>query len=355
MSVNAKSPPKGNEVRFVVVGAGHMGGNHIKKIKSIGERIGARVSVIVEPDELRATAIAREFPEAMRPKTISNLGLLPQVGQDHYPDAAIVAVPASIHVETTSACLAKGLHTLVEKPLGFSALDCRDLEGQAAKAHKILQVGLLERWSIANLWQDWKPKADAPWTINSSRVGPFVPRVADTDVIHDLMIHDLDMWVLLDSLYKFPRITKVRAWGRKLRSNLLDYAIVALDLEDGGMARFFASRLSAESHRTWEMTGPGWHASIDFMRRTMKRFERVGRDVNAFQASETEWTTGDPLGLEIEAFVQRVRGTFQTDMARKDRGFTFSSPEKLIPTPQNVLRTHEIIDEILSCIKVLDA
>lgn len=349
--MSTKNP---SEVRFAVVGAGHMGGNHIKKILSIGERIGARVSVIVEPDELRATALAREFPEWKRPKTISNLGLLPSLGKEDYPEAAIVAVPASIHVETTSACLAKGLHCLVEKPLGFSALDCRDLEAQAKAANKILQVGLLERWALASLWKNWKP-SKGPWTVNSSRVGPFVPRVADTDVIHDLMIHDIDMWNLLDTMFGFPKIVKVRAWGRKLRSNLLDYAIVALDLEDGGMARFFASRLSAESHRTWEMTGPDWHASIDFMRRTMKRFERVGRDMNAFVAHETQWTTGDPLGLEIEAMVQRIRGRFDTGLAKSGEIAGFCAPEALIPTPQTVLHTHEIIDEILSCIKVLDA
>ena len=319
---------KNSEVRFAVVGAGHMGSNHIKKILAIGDKIGARVSVIVEPDELRATSRAREFPEWKRPKTISNLGLLSTLGKEDYPEAAIVAVPASIHMETTAACLAKGLHTLVEKPLGFSALDCRDLEAQARAANKILQVGLLERWSLANLWKDWRPKTNGPWTINSSRVGPFVPRVADTDVIHDLMIHDIDMWVLLDSIFKFPKITKVRAWGRKLRSNLLDYGIVALDLEDGGMARFFASRLSAESHRTWEMTGPDWHASIDFMRRTMKRFERVGRDMNAFVAHESQWTLGDPLGIEIEIMVNRIRGNISAgEFAKGDKVLPFAHPK----------------------------
>lgn len=343
------------EVRIAVVGAGHMGLNHIKKIQSMGQRLGARVSLIVEPDELRGKSILREFPEGKRPAVISNLGQLGSVPKEHYPEAAIIAVPAAIHVETTAACLAKGLHCLVEKPLGFSALDVKDLDAQAIKSKKLLQVGLLERWSLAHLWGKWNPK-QGPWTVNAVRCGPFVPRVADNDVIHDLMIHDIDLWVLLDSVYHFPKIEKVRAWGRKLRSNLVDYAIVALDLEDGGMARFFASRLSADSSRDWEMTGPGWHASLDFMRRTLKRFERVGRDMNAFEARESHWPSGDPLGLEIDAFVHRIRGTWLHSPAAQDlMANSICSPDKLIPTAQNVLRTHELIDEILSCIKVLDA
>jgi predicted dehydrogenase len=342
-------------VRFAVVGAGHMGGNHIKKIRSLGSRIDARVSAIIEPDELRATALAREFPESERPRILANLGQLGQLPAADYPDAAVVAVPASIHVETAAACLAKGLHCLVEKPLGFSALDCQELSQQAARAKKVLHVGMLERWSMANLWRDWRP-TQGPWTINAVRVGPFVPRVGDTDVLHDLMIHDIDLFVLLDSVYGFAPVKTVRAWGRKLRSGFLDYAIVALDLEDGGMARFFASRLSAESARSWEMTGPDWHASLDFMRRTLKRFERVGRDMNAFQAFETQWQSGDPLGLEIEAFVQQIRGTLGTPAAGATSfvAQNFASLDKFVPTPKSVARSHEILDEVLSCIKVLD-
>ncbi len=342
-----------NSVRFAVVGAGHMGANHIKKIRALGPTIGARVAVIVEPDELRATALAREFPENERPQIISNLGLLGEVGSDHYPEAAIVAVPASIHNETTLACLEQGLHVLVEKPLGFSALDCRELGTAAAKARKVLQVGMLERWSLAHLWQDWKP-ARGPWTINAVRSGPFVPRVGDTDVIHDLMIHDIDLFAMLNSMYDLAPVKTVRAWGRKLRSGMLDYAIVALDLEDGGMARFFASRLSAEASRGWEMTGPGWHASIDFMRRSLKRFERVGRGMDAFQAKETQWAGGDPLGLEITAFVRNVRGELESCEETISATRNFASLDHFLPTPKTVLRSHELIDEVLSCIKVLD-
>ncbi len=341
-------------VRFAVVGAGHMGLNHIKKIFSVGERIGARVSVVVEPDELRAKALEREFKGSHMPKFISNLGMLPEVGKEDFPEAAIVAVPASIHVETAAACLAKGLHTLVEKPLGFSALDCKDLGAKAVQAKKVLQVGLLERWSLAHLWGDWRPKR-GPWTINAVRSGPFVPRAADTDVIHDLMIHDIDLFVMLNSLFDLSPIIKVRAWGRKLRSNLIDYAIVALDLENGGMARFFASRLSGDSARNWEMTGPDWHASIDFMRRNIKRFERVGRDMNAFEAKEKTWAAGDPLGLEIEAFVRQIRGAYDSPVNQMELVADFAEVSKVLPLPQNVIGTHEIIDEILSNIKVLDS
>ncbi len=342
-------------VRIMVVGAGHMGTQHIKKILAIGPKIGAVVSAVVDPDEKRAKnvlSLCRQS-DAKLPEIISNVGEVGRLGAESYPEAAVVAVPSSIHNETTSACLAKGLHCLVEKPLGFSALDVRDLNSQAIKSNRLLQVGLLERWSLVNLWGNWKPER-GPWTLNATRVGPFVPRVADTDVVHDLMIHDVDLFVLLDSIFKFSPIKKIRAWGRKLRSTNLDLAIAALDFEDGGMARFFSSRLASDGARSWEMTGPNWHASIDFMRKNLKRFERSATNPAVFEAREHQWTEGDPLGLEIETFVQRIRGNFDTRVHSASHSTGLCSPAAFLPTPQNVLRTHEIMDEILSCMSVLE-
>ncbi len=348
-----RKPP----IRFAVVGAGHMGAKHIRKIYEIGERIGAQVTAIVEPDELRGISLAREIQgRGPEPKVISNLGLLTSLPSESFPEAAIIAVPASIHVETTLGALSKGLHCLVEKPLGFSALDCREMDAAAHKARKLIQVGLLERWAMAHMWGRWKPNP-GPWTIHTVRSGPFVPRAADTDVVHDLLIHDLDLFVLLDSVFGLSPVRGIRAWGTKLRSAHLDHVKVAFDLENGGTAHFFASRLAADASRRWEMAGSGWHASIDMMRRALRRFERVrGKTDTYFEAYESTWPQGDPLGLEIETFTARVRGTFRNSPEdQEDPVFSFWDSEKILPTPKAVMRTHELIDEILSCIKVLNS
>jgi predicted dehydrogenase len=133
---------------------------------------------------------------------------------------------------------------------------------------------------------------------------------------------------------------------------------VALDLENGGTAHFYASRLDADASRRWELTGPSWHASVDLMRRHFTSFEKQSQKGRTwFEPRERTWDEGDPLGLEIEAFVQRVRGTFESisGFSAKDPVFAFWDPKKIIPTPQSVLKTHEIIDEILSNIKVLES
>jgi hypothetical protein len=151
--------------------------------------------------------------------------------------------------------------------------------------------------------------------------------------------------------FDLPKIVKVRAWGRKLRSSLVDYAIVALDLEDGGMARFFASRLSAETNRAWEMTGPDWHASFNFMRRTLKRFERAGRDVNLFQAVQSRAELSEPIAYELEFFRRTLE---QSVPVSENAKMDFGDLSSLRAFPHTIYRTHEIVDEILSCMQVFD-
>jgi predicted dehydrogenase len=334
----------------MVVGAGKMGSTFIKQIAKDGERLGIELTAIVEPEKDKSAALLAEFPESKRPLLLSNVGSLTKVPDDQRPEAAIVCVPAKIQSEIAEACLSTGMHCLVEKPVGFSAVNCRELAEKAKKYKRHLQGSFPERWIFAELWNHWKPKQGV-WTINAIRVNPFVPRSSDMDVLHDLMVTDLDLFVLLSSVFDLPKIVKVRAWGRKLRSSLVDYAIVALDLEDGGMARFFASRLSAETNRAWEMTGPDWHASFNFMRRTLKRFERAGRDVNLFQAVQSRAELSEPIAYELEFFRRTLE---QSVPVSENAKMDFGDLSSLRAFPHTIYRTHEIVDEILSCMQVFD-
>ena len=108
-------------LKFGVVGAGHMGTYHLKKIIEKGSRFGTRATVVVEPDEQRRKIIKRDLSLPPDFIFVSNLGELDKIPIELKPDALVVAVPASLHVSVATACLRKGYHTFVEKPLGFSS------------------------------------------------------------------------------------------------------------------------------------------------------------------------------------------------------------------------------------------
>lgn len=340
-----------NWTSIAVIGAGHMGSKHIQKIVEFGHLNSAYVSHVVEPSNTNRRKLSRLISGYQKPNYLTSIGDLCALPDKEKPDAVIVAVPAIIHVETAAVCIKHGFHVLVEKPLGFSLSDCQDLEKLAVKHERLLQVGMIERWSLCHLWGDWRPDLSGANIICARRT-PFLPRVADTDVVHDLMIHDIDLYVLLENVFGLSPIKNIRSWGKKLRSELFDYVTASMELEDGSLIRFFASRISAYSARGWEMAGNDWHASIDFMNREMLHFNRTRKNSMLFDYGKGSWPKGDPLGLEIEAFVQRIQGRFDKGQSNT-RLSRFCDPQEMIPSVQSVGRTHEIIDEILGNIEVV--
>lgn len=342
-------------IKLGVIGAGHMGIHHIKKLRDIGPRIGAEVTAVIDPDPARRQLVEREFQGMKLPQLLGNVGALEDLDRSIKPDALFIAVPATLHVPIAEAALKKGYHCFVEKPLGFSVSDCEELEQLAIKAKKLLQVGMIERWSLAKLWGNWRPQTGlTKFSLTVSRKGPFLPRVTDTDVVHDLMIHDLDMFVTLAATFEVPRISRLRSWGKKLRSENLDEVAAFFELEDGSHIRMFASRLSSESQRCWEMVGPGWHGTLDFMRREFNRFEKMPGGRNEFHATQSAWPGGDPLAMELETFVHRLRGTFDRSELSQYLIRPFSEdPAAIIPSARNVLKTHQLIDQIMSSMQVL--
>ncbi|NCN27085.1 Gfo/Idh/MocA family oxidoreductase [bacterium] len=338
-----------NVRNLMVVGAGQSGSAFVKRILKFGEDGGVRLTAIVDPDKEKSAALIREFPDSMKPELLSNLGSMSRLNDDTRPEAAIICVPASVHMATATACMSKGMHCLLEKPMGFSALDCKELSAKALEYKRHIQGAFLDRWLFAGLWNSWKPSSGL-WTINAIRTGPFVPRSADTSVMHDMMIRDLDLFVLLSRVFSLPKIANIRAWGRKLRSDRLDYAIVSLDLEDGGMARFFSSRLSSETLRGWQLSGKDWHANLNFLRKSLKRFEQVGRSSHAFQAVETRLEHADPVSHELDYFLKTLEEQVPVEASLRT---DFTDLSTMRAFPHNLAETHELVDRILSTMKVL--
>ena len=62
------------------------------------------------------------------------------------PEAAVICTPTSMHLEQTAECLERGLSVLVEKPLSHTAAGLNDLQTQAERAGRYVQVGYMMRF-----------------------------------------------------------------------------------------------------------------------------------------------------------------------------------------------------------------
>jgi predicted dehydrogenase len=214
--------------------------------------------------------------------------------------------------------LAAGVDCLVEKPIAATLTEADELIALARRHERILQVGHLERFNPAVLAVE--PKLRRPMFFEAHRLSVFTPRSLDVDVVLDLMIHDLDI-VLTFS--KSP-VREVRAVGLPILSPKVDIANVRVEFDSGCVANFTASRVSTERVRKLRFFEPRQYVSIDYARRdvlviavaegfSLEQAMAAGA-ANAYQEglpglsfTKPEVTPGEPLKLEIEAFLGAVR------------------------------------------------
>lgn len=212
-------------------------------------------------------------------------------GELHGIDAAIVATPTATHAEVALPLLDRGVPCLVEKPLAGTLADARRL---AAYPH--LSVGHIERYNpTLTTLGGVKPRF-----VQAERVGRWTPRGTDVDVILDLMIHDLDLflWIVGEP------VIEVRANGTAIATSGLDLAQARVETASGVVGTFTASRLAREPSRRWRVFAPGAYWSLDLRER---RAARVGWNDGLVEEALAV-PARDPLGDEIGAFLAAVRG-----------------------------------------------
>ncbi len=218
-------------------------------------------------------------------------------------DAASVCVPTSAHFSVASKLLEKGIDLLIEKPIAASTEEADQLISTADRSGRILQVGHLERFNPAVTAV--QPLLNTPMFFEAHRLSVFTPRALDVDVVLDLMIHDLDIVLkLADSPVK-----EVRAVGLPILSRKVDIANVRLEFESGCVANFTASRVSTELVRKLRFFQPHQYVSIDYARKDLLIIDVAadGSPTPGLGFTKPAIEPGEPLRLEIEAFLESVR------------------------------------------------
>ncbi len=309
-------------VRVAVLGAGAFGQNHLRVYRELEEAgYPVRLSAIVDPDPVVLMAAGTRYgvPGFASGEELLRSGL--------ELDAASVCVPTVHHALEARPLLAAGLDLLIEKPLAASLAEADELIALAARHGRLLQVGHLERFNPAVTAV--RAHLTRPMFFEAHRLSIFTPRSLDVDVVLDLMIHDLDIVL---SLVESP-VREVRAVGLPVLSFTSDIANVRVEFDNGCIANFTASRISNERVRKLRLFQPHQYLSLDFARRDLlmidvtaaaglspaelaaliERHSKPEGDgqprhpTAGLSLRKIEVAPGEPLRLEIEAFLQAVR------------------------------------------------
>ena len=236
----------GGELPVAVVGAGHLGTFHAR-IYAAHPR--ARLVCVVDPDGERAEGLAAELGCA----ALSDARELPEEVR-----AVTVAVPTVHHAQVAVPLLERGVATLVEKPLADTVANADRILAAAGRGGALLSVGHVERFQpgvrkVREL--DIRPRF-----IECHRLAPFGLRSMDIGVVHDLMIHDLDLvlgWIDAE-------VTSIDAAGGAILTQSEDVASVRLVFANGARANVTASRASLKPMRRFRMFSAEGYVSLDF-------------------------------------------------------------------------------------------
>ncbi|REE93152.1 putative dehydrogenase [Paenibacillus taihuensis] len=220
-------------MRVGVIGAGAMGENHVRVYASIPGY--CTLSGIYDADMKRAQSIAGKYQTTAYGSLYELLDVV---------DAVSIAVPTPVHYEIGLACLAKGVHMLMEKPLASSLAEGRELIRRSSEAGIKLQVGHIELYNSTIKALCKILEGEEVIALDIHRMSPYELRWKHVNVVEDLMIHDI---YILHYLLR-SRTSAVQAMGY-LEQNTIRHAAALLRMENGLMAQVTASYITEEKVR----------------------------------------------------------------------------------------------------------
>jgi predicted dehydrogenase len=234
------------KLRVAVWGVGHLGKFHARIWK---EHPLAELVAVVDADGERARGLAAE------------LGCLALDPRDTVPEAldlASVVVPTVHHEAVAVPLLERGIACLIEKPIAPDLAAAGRILAAARRGAAPLSIGHVERFQPGV--QRVKELGLRPRFIECHRLSAFSFRSMDIGVVHDLMIHDLDLVLHLVG----SGVASIDAAGGAILTEREDLASVRLVFENGARANVTASRVSLSPMRRMRLFSAENYVSLDF-------------------------------------------------------------------------------------------
>jgi predicted dehydrogenase len=246
---------KQNILNIGILGVGHLGKIHVKLLLEIPE---FNVVGFYDVDDKNAQSTEEQYGI----KRFTDLEALIDAC-----DALDIVAATSAHFELAKLAIKNTKHIFIEKPMTSSLEEAIELVELVKEADIIAQIGHVERFNPAFLAvQD---KITNPMFIETHRLAQFNPRGTDVSVIHDLMIHDIDIILKLVS----GNVKNIYASGVPIISDSPDIANARIEFDNGCIANVTASRISIKNMRKTRVFQKDAYVSIDFLEKKAEIFK----------------------------------------------------------------------------------
>jgi len=280
------------KLRVGVIGVGYLGKFHAEKYSKMDN---VDLVGVVDVNKERAKKVAKKIDA--HPYTYY---------KDLYGkvDAVSIVVPTPVHSTVSRDFLENDIDVLIEKPITATLEEADKLIQIAESRGLIIQVGHLERFNSAVVaLQDIIKK---PMFIESHRLSIYKERGTDVSVVHDLMIHDID--IILN--FVKSDLKSIHAAGIPVISNNIDIANSRLEFKNGCVANVTASRISTKNERKIRLFQRDAYISVDFANHGITIIRQNGRNsyglIPGMDIQQLCFAKGDALEDELKSFVQAV-------------------------------------------------
>ncbi|MEO1449374.1 MAG: Gfo/Idh/MocA family oxidoreductase [Bacteroidota bacterium] len=306
-------------IRLGLFGAGHLGKIHLKLLKEIPdfELVG-----FFDTDPSVRESVAADMDV---PAFSDQASLLAEI------EAADIVTPTPSHFGLAEAALKRGLHVFMEKPATETVEEAQALLALLEeRADLVAQVGHVERFNPAFLAV--KDRGLKPMFIEGHRLAQYNPRGTDVSVVHDLMIHDLD--VIL-SLVDAP-VSAVSASGVAVVSDTPDIANARIEFTNGCVANLTASRISMKNMRRLRMFQKNRYLAVDFLKKQAEILHLSDTDDGAAEPGKLKMAfekgegsrylifeqptveAVNAIKMELESFATAIRGEAAVPVSLQD-------------------------------------
>jgi predicted dehydrogenase len=281
------------KLRVGVVGAGYLGQIHARIYAGM-----SAVSLVgvADVDPQAAARVAQSCGCTAYTRAEELLGKV---------DAVSIVVPTIHHLAVARPFLESGVHMLMEKPLAPTLDEAAALVKVAERAGVTFQVGHLERYNAGVM--TLAERVQSPRFIEALRLGVFVERATDVDVVTDLMIHDIDIVL---SLVKSD-IKSIAASGAAVLTQHVDIANARIEFENGAVANVTASRVSNKKERRMRVFDRNVYHALNYMDQQIEVVRALppsAADARPQIVTESlKIEPRQPLDAELADFVQTVR------------------------------------------------
>lgn len=274
------------KIRAGVLGVGYLGRFHAQKY----QQLGCQLIGVYDTNHQTGTAVAQE----LGCKFFAELApLLEQI------QVASITASTEAHFALAQQCLEKRIALLIEKPATENLEQAQALLKIAQTNQVKVQVGHLERFNPA--FKAMKTQVQNPHFIEAWRLAPFSGRSANTSVLFDMMIHDLD---LVLQLVKQP-IHSIHAVGTPVFTPLVDTASVHIQFKNGCIANLNASRASASTIRQMNIVDSANTHCLDFQTQSYQPTSK--NQIKKPAANHALPERQDNLLVEIQSFLEMAQ------------------------------------------------